>query len=172
MTVHEFKSELWLPAERESVFEFFSDAQNLEMITPPWLNFKILTPAPIAMRAGAKINYRLRVHGVPISWLTHISSWEPPYRFVDEQLRGPYRKWIHEHTFESEDGGTLCRDFVRYAVPGGRIVNAPFIRHEVRAIFDYRGKVLAKIFSSENRGRMKTQSKVPMIGSLEKANFQ
>lgn len=147
MTIHEFKTELWLPVDRESVFEFFADARNLEAITPPWLNFKILTPMPLTMRTGVRIDYRLCIHGIPISWLTRISAWEPPFRFVDEQLRGPYRQWIHEHTFEPQHGGTLCRDHVRYSVPGGRIVNALLVRKDVGRIFAFRRAVLEKTFS-------------------------
>ena len=114
--VRHFLSELWLPRPREEVFAFFSDARNLDAITPPWVCFRMLTPAPVEMKAGALIDYKLRVHGIPIRWRSKITEWEPPVRFVDEQLRGPYRLWIHEHEFESRDGGTLVRDYVRYAV--------------------------------------------------------
>jgi ligand-binding SRPBCC domain-containing protein len=146
MTHHTFASELWLPSPRNEVFSFFADASNLERITPPWLKFQILTPGPITMRAGALIDYRLRVHGLPIRWQTEITAWEPPFRFVDEQRRGPYRRWIHTHTFQARDGGTLCTDEVRYAVPGGRLINWLLVRRDVAAIFAYRATVLRAHF--------------------------
>jgi ligand-binding SRPBCC domain-containing protein len=139
-------SEVLLPRRREEVFPFFADARNLERITPPWLRFRILTPGPIEMREGALIDYRLRIRGVPVRWRTRIAAWEPPYRFVDEQVRGPYRRWVHEHTFEATDGGTLCRDRVRYAVPGGALVARALVRPDVERIFAYRRDVLTALF--------------------------
>ena len=114
--MHEFtfQTELWLPRPRTEVFHFFAEARNLENITPPWLKFEVLTPAPIEMRPGTLIDYRIRVHGLPISWRTEITEWQPPHHFVDVQLRGPYTLWHHTHTFEERDGGTLCLDHVRY----------------------------------------------------------
>jgi len=146
MTVHTFKAELWLLERRDAVFSFFADARNLEAITPPWVNFAILTPEPIDMRTGARIDYRLRVHGFPLRWITEISAWDPPYRFVDRQLRGPYRRWIHTHTFEEKDGGTLCHDAVEYAVPGGRFINWLLVRRDVEKIFAYRQQALSDRF--------------------------
>ena len=124
---YRLQAEIWVPQPREEVFDFFADAFNLEAITPPWLNFSVKTPAPIAMETGTLIDYRLRLHGIPITWRTLISVWEPPFRFVDQQLRGPYRLWHHEHTFEELDGGTLVRDTVDYAVPGGPLVAGPTV---------------------------------------------
>jgi hypothetical protein len=92
MRVREFSTELWLPLPPEKLFPFFADAANLDALTPPWLNFHIVTPPPIAMREGALIDYRLRVRGVPLRWRTRINVWQPPHRFVDEQIRGPYRR--------------------------------------------------------------------------------
>ncbi|HKI69625.1 MAG TPA: SRPBCC family protein, partial [Verrucomicrobiae bacterium] len=112
MKTHTFAAELWLPQNRETIFRFFADAHNLETITPPWLSFYVLTPGQIEMNQGTLIDYRLRVHGVPLRWQSEITVWEPPLRFVDVQRRGPYRRWIHAHTFESRDGGTLCGDYV------------------------------------------------------------
>lgn len=148
MRASTFLTELWLPRPRAEVFDFFSDAANLERITPPFLRFRIETPLPIEMRNGALIDYRLRVRGVPIRWRTEIRSWEPPFRFVDVQLRGPYRLWEHTHTFEERDGGTLCRDTVRFAVWGGALVERFFIRREVAAIFAYRERVLRARFEA------------------------
>jgi ligand-binding SRPBCC domain-containing protein len=141
-----FETSVWLPRPRGAVFAFFADAANLEAITPPWLNFHILTPPPIALRTGALIDYRLRVHGVPLRWRTRIAAWEPPFRFVDEQLRGPYRRWVHEHTFEERDGGTLCRDGVEYDVLGGRLVERLFVRRDVEKIFAHRKERLVEMF--------------------------
>lgn len=143
--VHEFQTELWLSRPRVEVFPFFADVHNLEAITPPWLRFQILTPGPITMRPGALIDYRLRVHGLPLHWQTEIAVWEPPVRFVDRQRRGPYRIWEHEHTFEERNGGTLCRDRVRYAVPGGALVHRLFVRRDVEAIFAFRQRRLSEL---------------------------
>ncbi len=106
----------WRPPQ---VFPFFADARNLEAITPPLLGFRVVTPDPIEMRVGTLIQYRLRLHGVPVYWLTSIQAWDPPHRFVDVQVRGPYGLWHHTHTFEEVDGGTLMRDTVRYAIGFG-----------------------------------------------------
>ncbi|MEZ6056520.1 MAG: SRPBCC family protein [Planctomycetaceae bacterium] len=142
------ESEVWLPAGPEAVFDFFANPENLEAITPPWLNFRIMTPTPIEMRAGVLIDYRIRLHGVPIKWRTEISVWEPPLRFVDEQLRGPYRFWHHEHTFVEQDGGTLVGDCVDYAVLGGAIVHRLFVRNDLEKIFTYRLQKLTEFFTS------------------------
>lgn len=134
-----------LPRTRTEVFTFFADPGNLETLTPPWLRFHILTPQPIIMRIGARIDYRLRVHGLPVRWQSEITAWEPPVRFMDEQRRGPYRVWIHEHTFEEGDGGTEVWDRVRYNVLGGRLVNSLLVRRDLHAIFRYRQERLREI---------------------------
>ena len=144
MTTHIYSSELWLPAPRVDVFSFFADAHNLEAITPPWLNFRIVTPGPIQMRVGARIDYRLRVRGFPMRWQSEITGWEPSRRFVDEQRRGPYRRWVHTHAFADQDGGTLCQDRVEYAVPGGRLINWLIVRRDIGKIFAYRTEALAR----------------------------
>ncbi len=140
-------SVLLLPRPIGEVFSFFADAGNLEVITPPWLRFEILTPRPIVMRAGALIDYRLRLHGVPLRWRSEITVWDPPRRFVDEQRRGPYRRWIHEHTFAERDGGCEVRDLVRYRVPFGAAADRLFVRRDVGRIFEYRARRLAEIFA-------------------------
>ncbi|MCO6044964.1 SRPBCC family protein [Aeoliella sp. ICT_H6.2] len=126
----------------EEVFAFFADAMNLERITPPWLQFQVVTPGPFDMHAGTLIDYRLKIHHVPVRWRTEIAAWEPPYRFVDTQLRGPYRHWRHEHQFEAVEGGTLCRDVVRYGVPGGALIHRLLVRRDVQQIFTYRERAL------------------------------
>ena len=147
MKSHLFATELWLPRPRAEVFAFFADARNLESLTPPWLNFKILTPAPIPMRPGTRIDYRLRVHGLPLRWQSEITVWDPPHKFADEQRRGPYRRWVHTHTFEESRGGTRCGDRVEYAVLGGGLVNRLFVKRDVERIFQYRQEVLEQRFA-------------------------
>ena len=148
---HLLKFELWLPRPLDEVFEFFIDARNLGVITPEWVNFEILTPTPIEMRVGALIDYRIRVRGLPLPWRTLIREWNPPRSFVDEQIRGPYRRWHHTHTFAAKDGGTLCGDEVRYAVWGGALVNRLFVRRDVERIFAFREAALRKRFSQPYR---------------------
>jgi len=126
----------------ESIFDFFADAANLEAITPPWLNFRILTPLPIVMGSGTLIDYQLRLHWIPIRWRTEIAEWEPPHRFVDQQLRGPYRLWRHTHTFEATPNGTLMTDNVEYSVLGGRLLNRWFVEPDLKKIFAYRRQCL------------------------------
>jgi ligand-binding SRPBCC domain-containing protein len=149
--VYVLQREQFLPVPAEEAFDFFADAFNLELITPPWLNFRVDTPRPIEMRAGSMIEYRLRLHGVPVRWLTRIESWEPGARFADVQLRGPYRHWHHTHTFEARDGGTLMRDVVRYSLPLGplgRLARALVVRRDLDRIFDFRRDAVAARFPS------------------------
>src|SRR4051812_46080102 len=146
MKLQEFTAEQWLPVSRDALFPFFADAANLETLTPPWLKFQIVTPHPIEMRAGALIDYRLKVHGFPTRWRSEITSWEPPISFVDEQRRGPFRRWIHEHRLEPRDGGTLVLDRIRYAVPGGALINWLVVRHDVARIFGYRAARLRALY--------------------------
>lgn len=149
MRTYTLASDIWIPRPIDEVFDFFADAHNLDLLTPSWLDFHILTPRPILMATGTLIDYRLRVRGVPINWRTRIDAWEPPHRFVDQQIRGPYRQWIHEHTFESRDGGTVVRDRVDYAVPGwilAPLVHALFVGPDVRRIFAYRQMRMKDLF--------------------------
>jgi ligand-binding SRPBCC domain-containing protein len=141
-------AEQWLARPLDQVFPFFADAFRLQDLTPPFLNFQVLTPPPIVMFPGAKIDYRIRLRGVPIRWQSEISEWEPPYHFVDRQLKGPYRLWHHRHTFTEQNGGTLVRDLVDYAVPGGRLVHWLIVRRDLQRIFEYRRQQLEKFFSS------------------------
>lgn len=145
MTIFEYKTSLWLPRSREEIFPFFADAGNLQAITPPWLDFQVLTP-DVEICTGALIDYRLKVHGIPLRWRTRIDVWEPPFRFVDEQLRGPYRLWHHEHVFEEADGGTMCRDHVRYATIGGALIHRLFVRRDVESIFAFRQRQLQQMY--------------------------
>ena len=141
MDEHILRREQWLPRPIEEVFAFFSEARNLEAITPPWLGFRIISPETIVMRPGTRIHYLIRLHGLPLRWVTEIQTWEPPHQFVDVQLRGPYRLWHHTHRFEPVDGGTLVRDEVHYVLPFGplgRLVHAWMVKSELEAIFDHR----------------------------------
>lgn len=138
-------AETWVNLPREQVFPFFADAVNLQRLTPPWLHFGIRTPQPIDMRAGTRIEYRISLRGLPISWLTEISAYQPPEMFVDRQLRGPYRTWIHTHRFRSERGGTLLLDHVEFDMLGGMVVG-PLVRRELRRIFTYRHEALLAHF--------------------------
>jgi len=149
MNHHTFQTELWLPSPRAEVFPFFAEARNLETITPPWLRFEVLTPPPIPMRSGTLIDYRIRVHGVPIRSRTEMAEWQPPRRFVDVQLRGPYTLWHHTHTFEERDGGTLCGDVVRYRPRGGALVHWLLVRRDVERIFRYREQRLRELFAPQ-----------------------
>ena len=137
-----------LPVERETLFTFFGDVFQLETITPPWLNFRVTTPAPIEMKADTVIDYQLKLHGIPIRWRSHIPSWDPPYSFIDRQLKGPYWLWEHLHSFETTPTGTLVRDEVKYRVPGGRLINRLFVQKDLERIFKYRQEKMGEIFSS------------------------
>ncbi|TAH37096.1 MAG: CDP-paratose 2-epimerase [Planctomycetota bacterium] len=145
MREYTLESEQWLPRPLEEVFAFFSDARNLDRITPPWLRFQVLTPQPVRLQPGARIDYKLRLRGIPLRWQSEITHWDPPRGFVDEQRRGPYRRWRHRHSFEARDGGTLVRDQVAYSVPGGWL--APFLQRvlvgrDLERIFAFRRAAL------------------------------
>jgi ligand-binding SRPBCC domain-containing protein len=143
--VYQLKTKLWLPASCPSVFALFADAFKLEDLTPPFLGFRVVTPEPIDMKLGRLIDYRLKLHGLPIGWRTEITEWEPPFRFEDSQIRGPYSMWIHSHTFEESGSGTLVRDSVRYSVPGGPLIHALMVKRDLRRIFEYRCAQLPRL---------------------------
>jgi hypothetical protein len=150
--VHVFESEQLLPRERSDVFEFFADAFNLEAITPPWLGFQVVTPGPIEMAPGALIGYRLRLHGLRVDWLTRIEIWERGRRFVDAQVRGPYRLWRHTHLFEDHPEGTLVRDRVSYEIPLGplgELARLLFVRRDLDRIFAYRRLAVAEALGAD-----------------------
>lgn len=141
--------ETWVPAPIEEVFDFFSRAENLESLTPSSLGFHILTPLPIDMHEGTLIEYRIRLGILPLKWKTFIRAWEPPHRFIDEQLGGPYKKWIHEHTFISEEGGTRLLDRVEYEVPGWvaePLIHRFFVGPQIDQIFAFRAEAIRKKF--------------------------
>lgn len=142
----ERRQHIELPIER--AFAFYGDARNLERITPPWLGFEVTTPGPIEMGVGTLIEYRLRLHRVPVRWRTRIEAWEPPRRFVDVQVRGPYSLWEHTHEFEEDGAGaTIIRDRVRYSIPFeplGEIADRLLVRRDLKQIFDYRRDAVAR----------------------------
>lgn len=131
---------------REQVFRFFANAENLGLLTPPWLRFSIKNDLPIKMTQGTVISYTIRIRGIPVNWESEITIWRPPYEFCDVQRRGPYRQWIHQHIFESVPGGTRVLDRVDYDVPGGAVVNRLFVAGDLRRIFAYRKAKLVEQF--------------------------
>ena len=143
-----------LPVQR--AFEFYAQARNLAVITPPWMGFDVITPGPIEMRPGVLIDYRLKLHGVPVRWRTRIVVWEPPLRFIDVQVRGPYALWEHTHTFEPDgEHAVLIGDRVRYALPLGplgQIAHAAFVKRDLKRVFDYRERAVAERLQSESAG--------------------
>jgi ligand-binding SRPBCC domain-containing protein len=142
--------EVWLPRSPEEIFPFYADARNLERLTPPWLRFRIVTPAPIAMGVGTVIDYRLRLRGLPIAWRSEITAWEPPHLFVDVQRRGPFRHWAHEHLLEERDGGTALRDRVTYEPRGGAIVDRLLVRRDLERIFAYRRGAILELLGPDS----------------------
>lgn len=142
----------FLPRPRSEVFAFFEDATNLARITPPFLGFEILTPAPIAMRPGTLIDYRIRLFGIPLRWRTEIEEYLPGEHFIDRQLRGPYERWRHLHQFHDVPGGTEMIDEVDYAIgfgAFGALAHAAFVRRTLGQIFDYRAAVVGDLFGAK-----------------------
>lgn len=154
MTVHIEKqdagyllhSTVRLPRPRDEVFPFFADAHNLDKLTPAKLRFQVLTPGPIEMSEGTLIDYRLKIRGVPVKWRSEITVWEPNHRFVDEQRRGPYRWWRHEHLFECDGDETIAIDNVSYGVIGGALINRFLVAPDLIDIFQFRTEKLLSNF--------------------------
>ena len=152
MKTYRLTREHFVPLDIETVFEFFADARNLERLTPPWLHFRIVSAGVFDLEVGSLIDYRLSLHGVPIRWQSEITCWQPPYRFIDEQRRGPYQRWAHTHSFTPVAGHTIVSDDVEYAVPGPAFVEKLFVRPDLERIFDYRGGQL-DAWIAERSGR-------------------
>jgi ligand-binding SRPBCC domain-containing protein len=145
-----------IPRSRDRLFAFFADARNLERLTPSALHFQVLTDGPIEMRAGAVIDYRLRLSGLPFRWRTLIEAWDPPYRFVDVQAKGPYAHWRHTHTFDAVPDGTLMHDRVEYALPFGPLgglAHRLFVARKLKAIFAFREETIRRLFSGPTPAR-------------------
>lgn len=155
MRVHDLICEQLVSAGIEEVFAFFDRPENLAVITPPSLGFVVLTPSPITMKQGALIDYTVRgLPGLRMRWTTLISCYEPPFKFVDEQLKGPYSFWHHTHTFEETGEGTVIRDHVRYVLPFGplgEIAHALFVKRQLEGIFAYRQKVIEDRYGTPPR---------------------
>jgi ligand-binding SRPBCC domain-containing protein len=150
--VHRLERSQRIPGRRDEVFAFFADALNLEAITPPFLHFRILSPLPIEMRPGARIDYALSLGGVPLKWRTRITEWEPGVHFVDEQESGPYALWRHTHRFEDQGSSTLMRDLVDYAEPLGplgQVAHVLFVERALDRIFDFRRDAIRRRFGPE-----------------------
>ena len=146
-----FRAEQFVPHPLAEVFDFFSRAENLQELTPPWLNFRILDVSTNPVRQGTLIRYALRWRIFPIRWTTEILEFDPPQRFVDVQLKGPYKKWHHEHRFVAENGGTRIFDEVQYELPFGAlgaIANRFQVRRDVEAIFEFRREAIKRRFGS------------------------
>lgn len=146
------ETEQWIPRPVSEVFEFFSRETNLETITPPFLGFRVVKMSTPKIQEGTLIDYRLKIHGVPVGWRTRIENWQPGVQFVDTQLKGPYSLWHHTHTFEAKEGGTLMRDRVRFRVPFGPLgdlVAGWLVKRDVRQIFEYRSAVIEKLFPAK-----------------------
>lgn len=152
MRIHVLERQQRIELPLAEVFAFYADAGNLERITPPWLGFEVTTPRPIEIGVGALIEYRLRLHGIPVKWRTRIEEWRPPHRFVDAQLSGPYALWHHTHTFRADGKGTtVLGDRVRYAVPfgpAGEVARALLVDRDLEQIFDYRQEAVADILGN------------------------
>ena len=145
---YQLEQEQFIPQPRAEVFRFFSDAFNLERLTPPFLQFKIITPAPIDMHPDTLIDYSLGLYGLGFRWRTRIESYTPDLEFTDTQIRGPYSFWHHTHTFEEVEGGTLMRDRVRYQLPLGplgRLAHVLFVRRALTRIFEFRRDAIDNI---------------------------
>ena len=155
MKSYRLERQQWIPQPLPVVFDFFSRAENLERITPPWLHFRIRTPTPLSMGVGARIVYTIRIAGVPIRWRTCITRWEPEVGFVDEQERGPYARWEHHHEFAIAGDGVLMTDRVLYALPFGPIGRATHtlaVRASLAAIFDHRFDRIRVLLSDDIQG--------------------
>ncbi len=154
MHVYKLKREQVVPKPLENVFPFFTKAENLALITPPSLAFRVLTPSPVTMKRGRIIDYTIRLLGVEVRWRSMITSYDPPLGFVDEQLKGPYSFWHHTHRFERRGTSTVVHDIVRYALPlpmpsiPQDLLHRLYVRPNLEHIFDYRRDVIAKIFGS------------------------
>ena len=149
MAIYTLRREQFIPRPPVEVFHFFSNAANLQEITPPFLDFEILTPQPVEIRSGTMLDYRLKWHGLPIRWQTKIIEWNPPHGFVDLQVKGPYHLWRHMHQFRPEGEGTMMLDSLNYALPLGvlgTLAHSVKVRKDVEGIFDYRRQRIEEIF--------------------------
>jgi ligand-binding SRPBCC domain-containing protein len=165
---YRLESRTFVPASVPDVFQFFTEVRNLPRVLPPFLRCRILTP-DVAIRSGARVDYRLRLRGVPLRWQSEITTWEPNVRFKDEQRRGPFTYWRHVHLFRADGSGTLIEDGVEYATPGGRLVHNWIVAPELIRIFRYRQQALARIFGEDPRQAAKVAIvKLSLSGSAHR----
>jgi ligand-binding SRPBCC domain-containing protein len=153
MAEYILEREQWIVRPAADVFEFLSNAANLEKTTPPWLAFRIATPIPLQIRTGTRIEYEIRWRFFRMKWMSEIIDWPLDRRFTDVQVRGPYALWHHDHTFESDDGGTRMQDRVRFKIqlgPLGAIAHQVRVRRDLNSIFDYRAAEIERTFSRDN----------------------
>ena len=144
-----FESKLVIDKPIYEVFEFFCKAENLQKLTPPTLNFKILSELPIEMKKGSRINYRIKLYGVPVIWKTEITKWDPPFEFEDTQLKGPYKLWKHRHIFKDLGDKTEMTDIVEYnpkGFPFNTILDKLIVKKEIEKIFNYRTEKINQYF--------------------------
>jgi ligand-binding SRPBCC domain-containing protein len=150
MKIYKLEREQVINKPIEQVFAFFEKPENLATITPPSMQFNILTPFPLDMKTGSIIDYAIKIFGFRIHWRTIIAGYDPPSGFVDEQLKGPYAFWRHKHQFEKIENGSLIRDKVNYALPFGylgRLVHMIFVKRQLQHIFNYRSTAIKEIFA-------------------------
>ncbi len=150
MKTYHMETQTLLNKSLEEAFPFFANAENLNKVTPKWLKFGILTPLPIEMKVGTIVEYRLRLHGAVIRWRSEITEWDPPHKFTDVQIKGPYRFWKHEHFFTAESNRTKMIDRVEYAISGwlfAPLVHFLFVKRDLKKIFKYRERRFLEIFS-------------------------
>lgn len=148
--IHQIHRHAVLPVPLERVYPFFADAGNLVRLTPPELRFRFVTPLPIEMKEGALIDYRLRLFGVPFGWRTRIDAWEPGLSFVDRQVRGPFKRWVHTHHFAAVSGGTEMIDRVDWELPVQPIgeIARPLVRAQLERIFDFRSRAMNEVIAA------------------------
>lgn len=150
MKIYKIKTEQFIKRSLAEVFDFFSRPENLSEITPPEINFRILTPLPLEMKQGTVIDYTIKLFKIPVHWRTLITTYEPPHRFVDEQIKGPYTLWHHTHIFKEVSGGVEIHDSVSYSIPFGflgRLLHAVWIKRDLEQIFEHRKNVIDHIFA-------------------------
>jgi uncharacterized protein (TIGR01777 family) len=146
---HRLKQASWIPKDKNTVFNFFAEAENLESITPPWLNFKITHKSEPQIKSGLLLDYQLKIRKIPLRWRTLIEDWQPTEHFVDKQIKGPYSLWVHRHTFTDVRGGTLVEDTVDYKLPFGplgQLAHSLFVKSDLSKIFNYRARVILEKF--------------------------
>jgi len=156
LKIYELKRNITIPVPVEEVFSFFSNIENLNFITPPWLGFEILTPTPIKMEKNTLIDYSIKFFGLRMIWKMEITAWQPPHCFTDRQIKGPYRVWEHAHIFEEKGGGTKMEDVIRYAVPGfvlSPLIHFLFVRPRLEKVFEFRETTILDYFNKRPKPR-------------------